>query len=284
MRISFMFLLFIGLLGACKGKQSVDDSDVLVSVKDRTLKRSDVERLIPRGTSSADSLLLAENFVKKWVKDILVYDVALRNLGDEKDEVDKLVEAYRKSLVRYRYQERLVNEKLKSDIRESDKLSFYEDNQKKFILDKSLIKGLFLKIPKDAPGLDDVKMWYKSTNEASLEKIEKYSVQNATIYEYFYDKWVDLDEVMDNIPVHVANPVAFLKSKKFVEVADSSYCYFLNIKEYLPAGSVEPYDYASPHILEMLLNQRKVEFLRNFEDELYNDAIRGGDVTFHSKP
>ena len=36
-------------------------------------------------------------------------------------------------------------------------------------------------------------------SEASLEKIEKYSVQNATIYDYFYDKWVDFDEVMDEI-------------------------------------------------------------------------------------
>ena len=57
-----------------------------------------------------------------------------------------------------------------------------------------------MKIPVDAPGLTDVKKWYKSTDVASLEKIEKYSVQNATIYEYFYDKWVDFDEVMDNIP------------------------------------------------------------------------------------
>ena len=151
-------------------------------------------------------------------------------------------------------------------------------------MDKGLIKGLFLKIPVDAPGLTDVKKWYKSTDVASLEKIEKYSVQNATIYEYFYDKWVDFDEVMDNIPIHVSNPNAFLKANKYVEVADSSYCYLLNIKEYLPSGSVEPYDYASSHVTEMLVNQRKVEFLKKFEDELYNDAIRSGDVEFHSEP
>ena len=89
---------------------------------------------------------------------------------------------------------------------------------------------------------------------------------------------------MDNIPIHVSNPNAFLKANKYVEVADSSYCYLLNIKEYLPSGSVEPYDYASPHVTEMLVNQRKVEFLKKFEDELYNDAIRSGDVEFHSEP
>ena len=127
-----MFLAFVVLLGACKGSQPADTTDVLVSVKGRTLNRSEVNKLIPRGISSADSLLLAESFTKKWVKDVLVYDVALRNLGDEKEEVDKLVEEYRRSLVRYRYQERLVEEKLKTDIRESDKLNYYEENQKKF--------------------------------------------------------------------------------------------------------------------------------------------------------
>ena len=284
MKYCFIFIAFVSLLCSCKRTQQTDDADVLVRVKDRTLKRSEVVSLIPRGTSSADSLLLAESFVKKWVKDALVYEVAQRNLGDEKEEVDKLVEEYRHSLVRYRYQERLIKEKLSADIRESDKLNYYEENQKKFTLDKALIKGLFLKIPVDAPGLSEVKGWYKSTSEASLEKIEKYSVQNATIYDYFYDKWVDFDEVMDNIPVHVSNPNAYLKANKFVEVADSSYCYLLNIKEYLPEGSVAPYDYASSQITEMLINQRKVDFLKTFEEELYKDGIRGGDVKFFTEP
>ena len=33
-------------------------------------------------------------------------------------------------------------------------------------------------------------------------------------------------------------------------------------------------------VVEMLVNQRKVDFLRKFEDELYNDAIQNGEVTF----
>ncbi|MEG1748131.1 MAG: peptidyl-prolyl cis-trans isomerase [Tannerellaceae bacterium] len=277
-------LVSLSLLAGCKEKSTTEDADVLVRVKAQALTRSEVEAMIPRGISSADSLLLAESFVKKWVKDALIYEVASRNLGEGKAEVDKLVENYRHSLLRYRYQEQLVKEKLSVDIRESDKLSYFEENQDKFVLDKALIKGLFLKIPIDAPGLSEVKGWYKLNSEAALEKIEKYSVQNATIYDYFYDKWVSFDEVMDNIPLHVAVPNDFLKANKTVEVADSSYCYLLNIKEYLPVGSVEPYEYADPQIMEMLINQRRVEFLRNFEEELYNDAVKGGDVKFTVEP
>lgn len=285
MRYCFIFIAFVSLLCACRGTQPTGDTDALVKVKDRTLSRSEVKRAIPRGASSADSLLLAESLVKKWVKEVLVYDVAQRNLErDEKAEVDRLVEEYRHSLIRYRYQEQLIRERLSSEFQESDKLRYYEENQKKFVLDKALVKGLFLKIPLDAPGLSEVKGWYRSTAEASLEKIEKYSVQNATIYDYFYDKWVDFDEVMDNIPVYVPDANSFLKANKFVEVADSSYCYLLNIKEYLPVGSVAPYDYASAQIVELLVNLRKVDFLKSFEEELYNDAVRSGEVEFYTEP
>lgn len=284
-KMLFIFVAIVSLLCvSCRKQQLANDSDLLVKVNERILKRSDIMALIPKGTSSADSLLLAESFVKKWVKDALVYEVALRNLGDDREIVDKLVDEYRYSLVRYRYQEKLIRERLSGDIRESDKLSYYEGNQKKFILDKSLIKGLFLKIPIDAPALSDVKKWYKSDSEASLEKIEKYSVQNANIYEYFYDRWVDFDEIMDNIPMHVSNSAEFLKANKSIEVADSSYCYLLNIKEYLPVGGVAPYDYAESQIQEILINQKKVDFLKKFEEELYNDAIKGGDVKFYSQP
>jgi hypothetical protein len=239
--------------------------------------------MIPRGISSADSFLMAENYIKKWAKDVLVYEVALHNLEDEKAEIDHLVEEYRYSLTRYRYQEKLIKERLSVNIRESDKISYYEENQKKFILDKGLIKGLFLKIPANAPGLSDVKTWYKSSSKESLEKIEKYSIQNAHIYDYFYDRWVDFDEIMDNIPLRVPHTNTFLKTNKSVEVSDSSYCYLLNIQEYLLSGSIAPYDYAEPQIIEMLINQKKIDFLNHFEEELYNNAIKGGDLIFNTE-
>ncbi len=285
MRCCFIFIAFVSLLCACKQTRPIDDADVLVRVKDRVLGREEIQRQIPRSLSSADSLLMAESLAKKWVKDALVYEVALRNLErEERAEVDRLVEEYRHSLIRYRYEEQLVRERLSSDFQESDKLRFYEENQSKFVLDKALIKGLFLKVPADAPGLADVKKWYRSTSESAVEKIEKYSVQNAVIYDYFYDKWVDFDQVMDNIPMRVTDANAFLKANRYVEMCDSTYCYLLNISDYLPIGRVAPYDYAGPQIIEMLTNQRKVQFLKDFEDELYNDAVKHGDVEFPATP
>jgi len=280
MRDCVFLIVLLSFLCSCQKTQTTGDMEIVAKVKDRTLSRAEVLRMIPRSTSSADSLLMAENYIQKWVKDALVYDVALRNLSDEMVEIDRLVNEYRYSLLRYRYQERLIRERLSGNIRESDKIIYYDENQKKFKLDRPLIKGLFLKIPINAPGLPDVKTWYKSTSQESLEKIEKYSVQNAIFYDYFYDRWVDFDDVSSNIPIRIADANSFLRNNRTVEISDSSYCYLLNIKEYLPAGSIAPYEYAEPNIIEMLINQRKMDFLRRFEDELYNNAVKSGDVVF----
>jgi hypothetical protein len=268
---------------SCKRTQTVSNVDIVAQVKDKTLTREEVVSLIPKNISSSDSLLTAENYIKKWVIDELVYGVALRNLGDEKTEIDRLVDTYRSSLFRYRYLERLTKERLSVEISESDKLRFYNENQEKFKLNKGLIKGLFLKIPIDAPKLEDVKKWYKSTSSEALENIEQYSVQNAMSYDYFYDRWVDFDDIISNIPIHIADANQFLRTSKSLEKSDSNYCYLLNIKEYIPAGGIAPYDYSEPQVVEMLINQRKRSFLKNFENELFEDAVKNGDVIFEEE-
>lgn len=281
MRTGFYIFFSLLLLGGCTQKGTTELKGVLVKVNERALTKDEVLAVLPKNISSADSLLWAESYIKQWIKDGLVYDVALQNLDDDnRAEIDRLVDSYRRSLVRYRYQEQLIQERLSANITEEEKQKFYEENQDQFILDHSLVKGLFLKIPIDAPNLSEVKKWYRSTSESAIEKIEKYSVQNAMVYDYFYDKWVSFDEVFVNIPIKVTNETEFLRTHSFVETADSSYCYLLNIEEYIAKGKIAPFEYASKQISDMLVNQRKVQFLKNFEEELYNDAIRAGNVVF----
>lgn len=281
MRTGIYILSGLLVLGSCSKNTTTEQKGTLVKINERTLTKEDVLSVLPKKLSSADSLLWAESYIKQWVKDNLVYDVALQNLDDDnRAEIDRLVDSYRRSLVRYRYQEQLVHERLSANITDEEKRKFYDENQDQFVLDHSLVKGLFLKIPIDAPNLDEVKKWYRSTSEASIEKIEKYSVQNALVYDYFYDKWVSFDEVVANIPIKVTNETEFLRTHSFVETADSSYCYLLNIEEYVAKGKIAPFEYANTQISDMLVNQRKVQFLKNFEEELYNDAIRDGNVVF----
>ena len=266
---------------ACEKSKTYDSQGYAIAkVKDRILTNEDVERQIPKGVSSADSMIRAESIMRKWVIDILMDDVAYNNIGDDKAEIDNLVNEYRRSLIRHRYQERIIRDKVSADISEAEQLVYYEENKEQFVLSENLIKGLFVKVSISAPGLDNVRKWYVSDSEESIEKIEKYSLQNAIIYDYFYDNWVRFDEVMEKIPHKISNPVQFLKVNNHLEVSDSTHMYFLNISDKLLVGNVAPFDYTRTQIQNMMANKRKIEYLREFGDNLYNDAIRKGMVKF----
>lgn len=270
-------------LFSCVDKTQIGKGDVIVSVGQRTLTASEVKKLIPKSLSSQDSLMMAESYVKKWVKNALIYDLANKNLVGEKAEIEKLVEAYRQSLMSNKYEEKLLEERLPAEISDNEISDYYEANKESFLLEEDIVKGLFLKVPSDAPGLSDLKKWCKSGNEELIEKIEKYSLQNAVIYDYFYDRWMRAEEIAENVPVSKSEFNRMLKANKLVEVTDSAYCYLLEVKDAEFKGNRAPFDYASAQIKEILLSQRKIEFLRNFEEEIYNEAIRKGNVKFHGE-
>ena len=281
MKYTLLLSWFVLLFSACnKSGLSPSQQVVLVKVHDRVITREEVENQIPKGLTEADSLIRSESITKKRNVDMLMDDVAYQNIGDEKAEIERLVSEYRRSLVRHRFQEHIVKDRMTSTIRESDQLAYYEENKEQFVLGENLIKGLFLKVPAAAPGLDNIRTWYVSRTDESLEKIEKYSLQNALIYDFFYDRWVVFDEIMEKVPYWISNPTQFLKVNNHLEVSDSAYVYLLNITDRLLVGKIAPFDYVQPQIHTMLLNKQKLDFLKSFSEKLYLDAVKSGSVKF----
>ncbi|MDR0743984.1 MAG: peptidyl-prolyl cis-trans isomerase [Tannerella sp.] len=279
MKQNLLWILCIFLFFACEktGREPLSE-EILVRIKDKFLTREEVEKMIPANLSSTDSLIRAESIVKKWTIDALMDEAAYQNVGDDKEEIDKLVDEYRRSLIRHRYQERIIRDRVSADISEHDQMNYYEENKQQFILSQNLVKGLFLKVPVDAPGLENVRKWYRSGTVESLEKIEKYSIQNAIIYNYFYDYWVDFEELRTKIPHRISNPAQFLKVNDHLEVSDSTHVYFLNISDKLLIGMQAPFDYVRSQVQNMLVNKRKIDYLREFGETLYRDAVKKGTI------
>jgi hypothetical protein len=281
MKRSLTLILCVFLFSACGNSEAEKISGgVLVRVNDLVFTREEIVRRIPKGISPADSLIRAEAIVKKWVIDVLMDQAAYQNIGDDKAEIDNLVNEYRRSLMRHRYQERIIRDKVSATIKESDQMKYYEENRQQFILNENLIRGLFIKVPVNAPGLGNVRKWYISDSEESLEKIEKYGIQNAISYDYFYDRWVNFDEVMAKIPCRISNLTHFLRTNNHLEISDDTHVYFLNISDKLLIGSKAPFDYVKSQIQEVLVNKRKIDYLHAFGESLYRDAVKDGTVKF----
>ncbi|GAB6010749.1 peptidyl-prolyl cis-trans isomerase [Viscerimonas tarda] len=278
-------LITLITLKACSPKSEVvgiEDERALVGIGGKTLYKQEVDGSISGELSAADSTLVAEAYIKMWIRNELMYEKAKENLVD-KAKIDELVDNYRHSLTIYTYQEQLLRERLSKEITDKEIHDYYDNNQEQLKLETNIIKGLFLKVPISSLRLNDLRKWYSSDSEKSIENIEKYSLENAVIYDYFYNKWVDLDDVMANIPRTISSPAQFLNDNKRLEVQDSAYVYLLNIKEYALVGSKAPFEFAKGQILDILLSKKRENFIKKFEADLYEDAIDHNKIKFYAK-
>ncbi len=279
MRQIFLIIFILLLIGqSCKNGSS-NSGESIVTIGNNVLTRDEVEAFIPVGTSSEDSIIAAESYVRSWIRDVLLYNIASKNIKNE-DEIDQLVENYRRSLISYQYQEQLLKEKMSTEISEAEMLKYYEENGNIFILDKNLVQGLFLKIPSNSPDINKVQGWYRSTSGKDLENIEKYSVRYASIYDYFYDRWVDLDEELSKMPNTSPDRMSRLLKNRCLMESDSIYTYFLNVTKILSVGDKAPFEYAKANIKEIILNQKRLDFIHRFEEDLYNSALKKGEIKF----
>lgn len=280
-----ILLVTFCLFTACSSKNKANPNKAnnpIVSVNEKVLYQSDLEAAIPQGLNPTDSAAAAEAYIKMWVNDELIYEKAKQNVTDQ-DQINELVENYRQSLTVFTYLEQLLKEELAKKISDKELKEYYDEHPETFKLESSLIKGLFLKIPRSSNHVNNFRQWYQSTSAASKEKIEKASYQNAVIYDYFYDRWVNFDDIATNIPTPISDADQFVKTHKNFETQDSLYVYLLHIEEYALPGSAAPYEYAKPQITDILLNKHRESFLKQFESDLYEKATDNDEIKYYLK-
>ena len=280
MRTTCLGLLILLLCGACKGQHDHGGRTPLVELDGNYLYHEDLQSVLPGGLSKDDSLLFAEHYIRNWVEDVLLYDKAQKNIPNS-DEIDKLVENYRKSLIMHAYQRALISQTLSEEISETELTDYYDKHQELFKVERPLIKGLFIKVPLTAPQLGSVRRWYKTETREAVEHLEKYSLQNAVKYEYFYDKWVPMAEVVDLMPLKVSDVGEYLNKNRHVELKDTAFYYFLNVSDFREKGEQEPYEFARTQVKDMLLNMKQVDFMKQVKDDLYQRAEKRNNIKYY---
>ena len=277
-------VLSISLLASCKWNKSVTEyvygKTPIVEIGTDVLYEEDIKQVLPLGLSDADSTAFAEQFIRNWAQDVLFYQNAIRNIPDTKD-IDRLVENYRRSLIEHEYQRRLIEQKFSSEISDDDIEQFYNDNERLFVLDESLLKGLFLKISNKSHDLSDIRKLYTRQDDESFEEIEKYSIRNAARCEFFYDNWRTVAEIEVLLPAMDKPLESLIKNNGGFEFKDEEYIYLLNVSEYAPKGGIEPLDHARSRIRGLLINSNEVSYMRKIKEDLYDAAIEKNRIIFH---
>ena len=281
MRIIGLVLIATLLCMACSETYDHHGKTPVAEVSDNFLYLEDLRLIIPVGVTGQDSVDFVARYVRNWAEDVLLYEKARTNIPDN-SEIDRLVENYRKALVMHTYQQELIHQKLTDELTDEELEDYYTHHGELFKADRSLLKGLFIKVPLTAPDVKKVRQWYKLDTPDAVDYLEKYQMQNAVRYDYFMDTWTPVIDVLSQIPLSShADAESYIVETKHVEVKDTAFYYFLHVSDYCPEGEQAPYDYVRTQVREVLLNMRQVEFMEGVKADLYDRAVRRNEIKYY---
>lgn len=262
------------LLSGCTALDKKQQSGAAVEVAGQYLYRATLDSLT-LGLQPEDSLRVVQQYVSQWAKDILMYENA--NARTNKD-IERLVDDYRRTLYVQAYEEYLVQRRMPKSVADSTIVQIYAQMPERFQLDESIVHGILVVIPSNAPKEDKLRGWMA---KEELDAIEKYAYQNASGYELFLDKWLTTTDLLAQIPVERADLESKLKAQNQIVVTDSLKTYLLQVTQKYLRGDQMPLEYARPQIEKIVLNTRQVDFLNKERERLYNEAIQNKKIKFY---
>lgn len=261
------------LLGGCQAWEKKQQAGAAVELNGNYLYRSTLDSLT-LGLNSEDSARVAAQYIRQWAQDILLYDNATSRINKE---IEAMVDQYRSTLYVRAYEERLVSKRMPKKIADSTIVALYEQMPDRFRLDESIMRGMLIVVPNDAPKMDKLRTWMA---KQEMDAIEKYVYQNASGYDLFTDRWMTTTEMIGRMPMERAEMESRLKTKNQIEMTDSTKTYLLQITEKHMRGEAMPIEYARPQIEKMVLYSRQAEFLSNERERMYNEAIQSKTLKF----
>jgi len=278
--LSILFVFVLTFVG-CKPSTDQVNDEPLVKIYDKSLTKGMVYRAIPNILSESDSVIFAQDFINRWIRSELLLSKAELNLTPEEKDVEHLLEEYRRSLLIHQYQQKLLEQKYSPLIKGSEISDYYTRMVDNFKLSEPIIKGIFVVVPKSAPNIDVLKKLYRSDKSEDIIKLEAYCFQNAKKYEVFLDHWLPIKDINSNLPDDISRPERYLKHNSHYETSDSINHYFLSIKEYKLSGHVAPLEHVEDKIKAILLNKKRLEFIKQLEAELYDEALKNKSINFY---
>ena len=281
MKKVLLYSMVLFMLTGCEYIRQRQTGSAVVTVGGESLHESDLAAITSSARNPEDSAMLADDYIRRWATNLLLYDKAKRSSPDA-GAIESMVEDYRRTLYVHEYEQSLVDSRMSKEVSEDSITAFYERHSERFVLREDILQGLLIVLSGDAPHLDDLRKYMGDLTDDNLEKIEKYAYQYATSYDLFTDQWRSLHSVMMKMSVSSKEMEQEIRHNRLIESRDSTRICILRVTDRHLAGEAMPMDYARLEIEKVLLNQRQVQFLQRQREEMYQQAIRQKKVVFNT--
>ncbi|AYW36954.1 peptidyl-prolyl cis-trans isomerase [Capnocytophaga canimorsus] len=287
----FIFFSIIAF-ASCQYFVQEEPKHAIARVGEQYLFASDIAAIMPKKYTTEDSTNIVKNYINNWAINQLLLENAQRNIPeDKKAHFEKLVDEYRSDLYTNAYKEILINNAIDTIINKQDMSYFYEKNKDIFTLNESLIKLRYVQFPKREDNTKAKKMtlkqkreiekqnnWqqkvreqFKRFNQQDIKELDSISIQFPAIY-LNDSTWVKTESVIKRFPFLDKN---INESRNFfIEHKEDDQVYLIQVKDVLRISEQAPMDYMENALKQIILNQRKLEFVKKLETDILNSGIK----------
>lgn len=286
---SSKFLWALGLmsaLSACDwfgGLSTEPGKEAVARVQDEYLYREELASIIQPGLPAKDSLQLAKSYIENWIRNRLVLEKAEANLAEELKNVDRKLEQYRNSLIRYTYEREIIRQNLDTTVSDNDIQKYYNENKANFLLRDNIVKALYVKVKKNAPKVNQVRAWYKSDVAKDRKALEDYCNKFASDFMSDDTTWHSFDELLKKIPEKIFDKESYLRNNSTLEAEDSTDLYFVRIRDYKIRESQSPLSFVESDIRSLIVNKKKLDLIRDMEKSIYEEALKKNEFEIYTK-
>ena len=220
--------------------------------------------------------MLVNRYINSWAADRVYLKIAEQQLSKSEKDVTKELEDYRKSLLKYRYEQLYVNERLDTAVSMEHIEEYYQAHQDKFVLDRPVVKARFLNIAQDSPALKQIRKKMSSDKVEDLVEADSLAFSSALKFKTWNDVWIDAATLAREFGPDYASVLSSVSSG-WVERKDTTgVMNVAYVTEIIPAGRKSPVEYSTPFIKDMIISARKQELVSSLEQDLLRDALDNG--------
>ncbi len=263
------FILYFAFFVSCT--KELPTENAVARLNDKYLTIEEFRASLPANYAQEDSIQLRSSIINNWATNELLLDKAKLNVGDEQNEIEKLVDNYRKELLIERYKEALLNKLLDTVVTESDLEAFYLANKDIYRLSEDLVRLKFIMFDKNLKNADEFEKLFKSESKEDLAELNdrKLELKSFNLNDSI---WVSYTLVSERLPF--LEDINKLKKDTFLKKEDSLGVYLVALKDMLYINETAPRSYVEPTVKKMILHKRKLDLFRDIEKSLLSEAVK----------
>ena len=271
--------LCIALLGILAASCQLADTaaelfrgEVVARAGDHKLHRSQLEDYIPQGVSAQDSAQLPRQYIEAWAKDLLMLDMANEQLSAQEKDVSQELEEYRRTLLKYRYEQLYISQRLDTLVSAEEIARFFRENPHMFTLERPVVKARSLVIPADSKNYRALRLMICSTEQEQVMEAASLAATSAIRFLDLADNWTDVLALSRELGAEHHRLFSNVRSG-YNEYTDADgIAYITYVRELIPEGKTAPEEFVTQRVRDLILSERRHKLETQLERSLLENA------------